>query len=74
MPDCDICNDKGFVRQAGEVAPCPNCNEDSGWAPGEYQAELVKVKGRCGCGRGGGGRTCYRPKGHKGMHAFQCGR
>jgi hypothetical protein len=39
------CNDHGFVSCEGDVAPCPGCNPDSGYEPGEYQAELAKKKG-----------------------------
>jgi hypothetical protein len=76
MLNCQVCNDKGFVKyDGGDVAPCPGCNPDSGFAPGEYEAELVKKKGRCGSGKGGGGRTCYLHKGHpQPGHYFQCGR
>ena len=28
---------------------------------------------RCGYAVGGGGRTCFRDKGHKEAHAFECG-
>jgi hypothetical protein len=73
-PRCYTCNDKGFVRYENEVEPCPNCNEDSGYATGEYQAEQVKLKGRCDYAKGGGGRTCPLPKGHKEDHLFACGR
>lgn len=71
---CEVCNDRGFVRCRGEVTPCPACNPDSGWEPGEYLATLVAKKGRCDYARGGGGRTCYREKGHKPPHRFECGR
>jgi hypothetical protein len=29
-PDCNTCDDKGFVRDAktDEVVPCPKCNPD----------------------------------------------
>lgn len=73
-PRCEICKDQGFVLCAGEVEPCPNCNPDSGYESGEYQAELTAKLGRCGDPRNGGGRTCYLPMGHKGSHAFMCGR
>jgi hypothetical protein len=72
--DCGVCNDKGFVLPAGEVSPCPGCNPDSGYEPGEYRAELVKLKGRCGFAKGGGGRTCPLEKGHTDDHIFACGR
>lgn len=72
--DCGICGDKGFVLAGPEVIPCPNCNPDSGWEPGEYAAALVSKSGRCGNPRGGGGRTCYLAAGHNGSHFFQCGR
>lgn len=71
---CETCFDKGFVNRDGEVMPCPNCNEDSGYVPGEYQRDLVRKHGRCGYAKGGGGRTCPLPKGHKVKHVFQCGR
>jgi len=28
------------------VAPCPRCNPDSGFEPGEYQAELIARFGK----------------------------
>lgn len=79
LTECETCNGCGFVRLAiipsKRVEPCPRCNPDSGYEPGAYEAELVKKHGRCGNARGGGGRTCYRYKGHPGtVHYFQCGR
>ena len=71
---CETCNGHGFVRDADEVLPCPRCNDDSGYRPGEYEIELLKKHGRCGYSRGGGGRTCYRFAGHKPPHIFECGR
>lgn len=74
LPACEICNDLGFVRDAqDEVHPCPACNPDSGYEPGEYQAALIKQKGRCDYVKGGGGRVCIYQMGHKGVHVFQCG-
>lgn len=35
---------------------------------------ILDVKPRCDESRGGGGRTCYKPTGHKGGHAYECGR
>lgn len=29
---------------------------------------------RCGSGKGGGGRTCFLDAGHRGGHAFECGK
>jgi hypothetical protein len=79
---CEVCRDKGFVIEQEEhaiktmtmVVPCPACNPDSGYAPGQYEAELVAKHGRCDNGRGGGGRTCYRYKGHTGDCVFECGK
>lgn len=73
-PYCYICKDKGFVRCEGETSPCPNCNEDSGYEPGQYLAELAEKHGRCDYAKGGGGRRCPLPKGHKSDHFFECGR
>jgi len=73
MP-CDLCGERGFVMYEEAVAPCPRCNPDSGFEPGEYQAELVKRFGRCADPTHGGGRTCYLPKGHTGPHYFECGK
>jgi hypothetical protein len=70
---CETCASKGFVLCEGGVVPCPRCNPDSGYEPGEYQAEIVAQKGRCDSGIGGGGRRCYREVGHKGQHFYQCG-
>ena len=70
---CEVCKDFGFVNAGGEVSPCPNCNTDSGYFPGEYLASM-NIAGRCGYAKGGGGRTCFRELGHKGDHIFQCGR
>jgi hypothetical protein len=70
--DCWTCGDKGFVRRGDEVTPCPQCNPDSGYEPGEYRRELIATRGMCGYARGGGGRTCPLEKGHKGQHIFQC--
>ena len=74
---CHVCLDLGFVNAGGEVEPCPNCNEDSGYAPGEYAAfwlnDAIDKHGRCDYAKGGGGRTCYLPTGHVGDHIFQCG-
>jgi hypothetical protein len=71
--DCAVCNDKGLVLSGEEVVPCPRCNPDSGWEPGEYENMLREKAGRCGNPRGGGGRTCYLAAGHEGPHTFQCG-
>jgi hypothetical protein len=38
--DCAVCWDKGFVMNGGDVEPCPRCNPDSGYEPGEYENEL----------------------------------
>lgn len=72
--DCHVCNDLGFVKASDGVHPCPRCNPDSGLEPGEWQEEQVKLKGRCGYAKGGGGRTCPLHKGHKEDHIFECGR
>jgi hypothetical protein len=73
MTHCWVCMDKGFVREGVLPWPCPGCNPDSGFEPGEYEAQLVKEEGRCGFARGGGGRTCPLHLGHKGNHVFMCG-
>lgn len=40
MPDCEICNDKGFVRDAYDnVKPCPVCNES-----GEFDGDVWELK------------------------------
>ena len=68
--NCETCHDKGFVNAGGEVAPCPNCNPDSGFEPGEYAGIALALTERCSNGRGGGGRTCYLALGHKGRITF----
>jgi hypothetical protein len=70
MKKCEVCKGHGFVNCEGSVEPCPQCNPDSNYE-GNY---LVDTRGRCGNARGGGGRTCCLHKGHKGFHAFECGR
>jgi hypothetical protein len=35
---------------------------------------LPRLETRCNEGKGGGGRLCYLSLGHKGSHAFQCGK
>lgn len=71
---CETCANKGFVRTGDEVLPCPRCNPDSGFAPGEYEGQLIEKHGRCNYAIGGGGRTCPLHKGHKQNHVFECGR
>lgn len=73
MTDCETCRDKGFARAGSEVTPCPRCNPDSGYEPGEYEAQLIRKRGRCENSKGGGGRICSRYRDHPGPHIFQCG-
>lgn len=45
---------------------CPDCVKAG--------VSCVPVPIRCDEVIGGGGRTCYLPKGHAGMHIYECGR
>jgi hypothetical protein len=67
--DCEVCLDKGFVKDDAGVDPCPNCNPDSGYEPGEYLAE-IEACGRCDFARYG--RRCSRERDHAGAHVFKC--
>lgn len=45
---------------------CPDCVTAG--------VKCVPAVDRCNEGIGGGGRTCYLPKGHDGVHIYECGR
>ena len=69
-PVCEICNDKGFVRDAQDnVNPCPACNEDSGMIGVIACGAKDKRRAR----NGGYSAACVKPKGHEGTHADDCG-
>jgi Ftsk gamma domain len=48
-----------------------------GYSAASNLADVLKAQGdwpRCGFAKGGGGRTCFLHKNHRGLHAFECGR
>jgi hypothetical protein len=45
QPDCEICNDKGFVRDAHDnVKPCPVCGEDAEFYDDVWDLQISEPK------------------------------
>lgn len=53
---CDLCGERGFVQYGEIVAPCPRCNPDSGFEPGEYEAEMIARLAQCSDSSYGAGK------------------
>lgn len=44
QPDCEICNDKRFVRDAYDnVSPCPLCGEDGEFSHDVWELEIKET-------------------------------